>query len=251
MTELDLLDRSPADIDAPYPRFMDRPTSDAEWTERILTNIANPSMFGATPDTDPMAGELARLRAVDPPARSLGDEMVLLAAGLASAGALPIGIRAMGAGTAVFRGQTAEAEQVLNGLALSFRHRLGRNPDALELLRVLGIAPDVGINRAHGLGNVFRGRSPAQINRMFVQKRFATRGENPSEGIGGYVNPRNNRSYHIEPDSSVYREGIEYPHVDVNRLRHTLGAARLSKRKFPLGDKLYGKPKTSYIRDRG
>lgn len=141
MSDLDLVDRNPADIDAPYPALIDHPTSDAEWTNRIMAEIANPSMLGATPDTDPMAGEIARLRAVDPPIRSLGDEMVLFAAGLASGGLLPVGIRALPfagrfgqQGLASMRGLTAEAERKLAALARSFQDRLGRMPSGRELL---------------------------------------------------------------------------------------------------------------------
>lgn len=141
MTDLHLLDRNPADIDAPYPRLMHRPTSDAEWTERILAEIANPSMLGATPDTDPMASAIARLRAVDPPINNLGDEMVLFAAGLASGGSLPAAIRALPyAGRFAqqrllsMRGLTAEAERKLAAVARSFQDRLGRIPSGRELL---------------------------------------------------------------------------------------------------------------------
>lgn len=150
MTEFHVVDRNPADIATPYPRLMDRPTSDAEWTERILAEIANPSLLGATPDTDPMAGEIARLRAVDPPARNLGDEMVLFAAGLASGGTLPIGIRAMGSGTAAIRGLTAEAEQALSTYARSTMNRLGRMPTADEVLAYLKLGRHVieGVNHA-------------------------------------------------------------------------------------------------------
>jgi hypothetical protein len=96
-------------------------------TERILAEIANPSMLGATPDTDPMASAIARLRAVDPPINNLGDEMVLFAAGLASGGSLPAAIRALPyAGRFAqqrllsMRGLTAEAERKLAAVARSF-----------------------------------------------------------------------------------------------------------------------------------
>ncbi|MBL8706212.1 MAG: hypothetical protein JNM30_15280 [Rhodospirillales bacterium] len=141
LVEPDWLDRTLVDHEDAYRPDHARPTSDAEWTERILTNIANPSMFGATPDTDPMAGEIARLRAVDPPINNLGDEMVLFAAGLASGGSLPAAIRALPyAGRFAqqrllsMRGLTAEAERKLTALARSFQDRLGRMPSARELL---------------------------------------------------------------------------------------------------------------------
>ncbi len=153
MTDLDLiepdrLDRALVDHEDAYRPFHARPTSDAEWTERILAEIANPSLLGATPDTDPMAGSLARLRAVDPPIRSLGDEMVLLAAGPFVGRALPIAIRAIGSGTAAIRGLTAEAEQALAAYGRSMMNRYGRMPTTDEVLAYLKLGRHVieGIN---------------------------------------------------------------------------------------------------------
>lgn len=48
---------------------------------------------------------------------------------------------------------------------------------------------------------------------MFIKKGFETRGLDPLNGKGGYVNPKTGRSYHID-----YKNRFkEPPHVDVNR----------------------------------
>jgi len=174
VTQFDLLERNPADIDAPYPSFIDRPTSDAEWTDRIMAQIANPSLLGATPDTDPMAGERARLRAVDPPINNLGDEMVLFAAGLGTGGALPAALRALpyagrfaSQGLVSMRGLTAEAERKLAVLARSFQDRLGRMPSGRELLDAIdpvGLAVDAiadGLNDASAPPSDAQGWQPS------------------------------------------------------------------------------------------
>ena len=74
--------------------------------------------------------------------------------------------------------------------------------------------------------NPFVNKTPKQINKMFVNKGFELRGPDPMSGIGGYVNPKNGRSYHIDFSNSFN----EAPHVDVNRLRGYNGP--LGKRKF-------------------
>jgi hypothetical protein len=116
-------------------------------------------------------------------------------------------------------------------------HRLGRLPMVKELIEALGLPGDIGTNQAEGLGNPFRGRTPEQVNEMMQAKGFDPRGENPVTGRGGYVNPRNLRSYHIQPKPHTSREGTEFPHVDVNRLRTYRGP--LKKKKYPLGARLY------------
>ncbi len=76
-----------------------------------------------------------------------------------------------------------------------------------------------GLNAAKGLGNPFRGKSPAQIDEMFRRKGFDPRGPDPAGGKGGYVNPKTGRSYHIDKANNFG----EPPHVDVNRLRNYKG----------------------------
>lgn len=167
----------------------------------------------------------------------------MLAAGLGTARALPFAVRAGQQGAAVVRGLTTEAEKALSAMAQSVRNRLGRNPTYQEIIQGLGLAPDVGVNRSEGLGNPFKSRAPEQIDEMFQAKGFEPRGDDPISGIGGYQNPKNERSYHIQPDPMAVRKGIELPHVDVNRPRQFTRPGYegplQKKRKFPLGDKLY------------
>jgi hypothetical protein len=171
--------------------------------------------------------------------RNLDNEMVLLAAGLGGAGALARGLPyAAQIGRQGIASLTApSAEAAAAAVSRSFMHRLGRLPTARGLAQALGLAPDVGINQAEGLGNPFRGRTPEQIDEMFKANDFETRGKDPIGGKGGYVNPRTTRSYYIDPLARETGQGTEFPHVDVNRLRSYPGP--LEKKKYPLGDKLY------------
>jgi len=81
-----------------------------------------------------------------------------------------------------------------------------------------------------GLGNPFKGKSPAEIDEMFKAKGFTPRGPDPVSGRGGYVNPKTERSYHIDPNNPF----SELPHVDVNRLKTYRGP--LEKKKYFTGE---------------
>jgi len=76
--------------------------------------------------------------------------------------------------------------------------------------------------------NPFKGKTAAEIDQGFRNKGYSTSGPDPLNGKGGYINPRSNRSYHIDENNSFG----EPPHVDVNRLRTYKGP--LPKRKFPM-----------------
>lgn len=72
--------------------------------------------------------------------RSLGDEMVMLAGGIASMPwrALPVAIRMGQQGIASVRGLTPVAESAINAIEKSFRDRFGRGPTSKELVGALG-----------------------------------------------------------------------------------------------------------------
>jgi hypothetical protein len=78
-----------------------------------------------------------------------------------------------------------------------------------------------------GLGNAFKGKSAQEIHEMFIKKGYQPRGLDPLNGKGGYVNPKNGRSYHID---EANRFG-EAPHVDANRLPKN--TTELPKKKYP------------------
>jgi hypothetical protein len=61
---------------------------------------------------------------------------------------------------------------------------------------------------------------------MFRAKGFSPRGPDPVKGLGGFVDPKTGRSYHIDPQNSFG----EPPHVDVNRLKTYKGP--LDKKKY-------------------
>jgi RHS repeat-associated protein len=91
-----------------------------------------------------------------------------------------------------------------------------------------GAADQTGGAAGQGLGNPFKGKSPQQLDQMFRDKGFDPRGPDPASGKGGYVNPDNGRSYHIDPNN---RAG-EPPHVDVNRPKNYNGP--LDKKKYDM-----------------
>jgi len=118
--------------------------------EAILRLLDNPSVLGAmpgrvtTPNRYDLQGTPAGqewMRAVDPPARNLGDEMVMLAGGIASAPwrALPFGVRAAGQGITHLRALGNESQQAIDQIVRSFMNRLGRMPAERELIEALGL----------------------------------------------------------------------------------------------------------------
>ncbi|HKL85102.1 MAG TPA: RHS repeat-associated core domain-containing protein [Treponemataceae bacterium] len=82
--------------------------------------------------------------------------------------------------------------------------------------------------------NPFKGKTPAEIDKMFRTKGLEPVGPDPLSGLGGYKNLESGTSYHIDL-GGTYKKGTELPHVDVNRPK----GSSLPKRKFPLGDNLY------------
>lgn len=80
-----------------------------------------------------------------------------------------------------------------------------------------------------GLGNPFKNKTAEQIDIMFEKKGFGKSGTDPLKGKGGYINPKNGRSYHLDPKE--YNKYREENHVDVNRLKGYKGT--LDKKKLP------------------
>jgi len=80
-----------------------------------------------------------------------------------------------------------------------------------------------------GLGNPFKDKTPEEVEQMFKNKGFESKGPDPVNGKGGYRNPDTDRSYHLDPGGE-YKKGNEPPHVDVNRLK----PSKLPKKKYPL-----------------
>jgi|688.fasta_scaffold781638_2 hypothetical protein len=93
----------------------------------------------------------------------------------------------------------------------------------------LDLCSNAAKNAGKGLGNPFRGKTAAEIDEMFKAKGYELRGPDPLNGKGGYVIPKNQRSYHIDEANSFG----EAPHVDVNRLKAYKGAQE--KKKLEIG----------------
>lgn len=241
------------------------PRNDWERTEQIMRMLArDPSTVGSpaadaadyggypsslSPANESRRGAGTYRREYLPPEKprdainSLGDEMVMWAAGLGAGRALPFAVQMGQQGIAAIRGLTPHAEQAIAQTAQSWMNRLGRLPMAKELIDALGLPRDVGDNQAEGLGNPFRGRTPEQIDAMMQAKGFDPRGKDPIAGLGGYEDTKHQRSYHTQPEPSSSRGRTEFPHVDVNRppqfTRSGYRGPLKEKRKFPLGEKLY------------
>jgi hypothetical protein len=147
-----------------YPPRRYEPRSDSERTDYILSLLqsdpatlgspaADAADYGGAPSVWLAASESQRGAGVyrreylppDPPRdaiRSLGDEMVLLAAGLGGAGALarglPYAAQIGRQGIASLTALSAEAAEAAAAVSRSFMNRLGRLPTAKELVEALG-----------------------------------------------------------------------------------------------------------------
>lgn len=78
---------------------------------------------------------------------------------------------------------------------------------------ILGKASS-GVNNVKGLGNPFKGKTFIQIDDMFKNKGFTTKGIDPLNGKGSYFNPKTGTKYYLDK-GGMYKKGFENPHVDV------------------------------------
>ena len=65
--------------------------------------------------------------------------------------------------------------------------------------------------------NPFKGKTAKQIADMLDKKGFSRSGPSPETGIGGWVNKKTGRSYHIDYGINKHGIYIEPSHIDVNR----------------------------------
>ena len=86
------------------------------------------------------------------------------------------------------------------------------------------------VENAATVANPFKGKTAQKIEDMLTKKGYEPRGPDPLTGRGGYVNPQNGRSYHIDPANKFG----EPSHVDVNRLPKN--TPELPKKKYPFGE---------------
>ena len=77
-------------------------------------------------------------------------------------------------------------------------------------------APKWGLRKPDkGLGNPFKNSTIQEVEEALIRKGYTKTGPNPSEGLGGYINPKNKRSYHL--DHISFHNNREPSHIDVNR----------------------------------
>ncbi len=68
----------------------------------------------------------------------------------------------------------------------------------------------------------FINKNADELHEMFIKKGFDPHGLDPKNGLGNYINPKNERQYHIDPkDVGRYREPN---HVDISRLENYTGS---------------------------
>lgn len=121
------------------------------------------------------------------------------------------------------------AEHLINEAGISAATAVGAAVAAAVIAKVAQAAgKGAAKNAGKGLGNPFKGKSAQEVHDMFIKKGYQPRGPDPLNGKGGYVNPKNGRSYHIDEANSFG----EPPHIDVNRPR---GFDGLDKKKMPFG----------------
>jgi hypothetical protein len=158
--------------------------------------------------------------------RSLGDEMVMLAGGLAAMPwrALPIAIRVGRQGIASVRGLTEEAEAALNALGQSFRNRFGRGPTGRELTEALSPLTKGEPNPAEqdGLtgGSEPAGVSPSTSGRWPVSDALQALGEMQDRirGLGGRTfQTYTKRGLDEERYYSGMTSGTKSPYLNVAR----------------------------------
>jgi hypothetical protein len=99
----------------------------------------------------------------------------------------------------------------------------------------LSVVPETSAARF----NSFVGKSSAEIEQMFLNKRFQQRGPDPVNGFGGYVNPCIGRSFHIDLGGQ-YKKGFEAPHVVVSH-RTNFGISSIRNPSFSFERLLCGK----------
>ena len=74
----------------------------------------------------------------------------------------------------------------------------------------------------------FKNKNAQELDKMFRNKGFVPEGRDCLKGRGNYINPKNQRQYHIDPkDTGRYREPN---HIDVSRPKEHFGD--LSKKRF-------------------
>ncbi len=89
-----------------------------------------------------------------------------------------------------------------------------------------------GLFSGRSLGtNPFKGKNASQINKMFQKKGFKSRGPDPKNGKGDYLNPKTNRPYHNDANHPPGKP----PHVSVGRPENNpLARHKLPRREYNL-----------------
>ncbi len=62
----------------------------------------------------------------------------------------------------------------------------------------------------------FKDKTAQELHEMFIKKGFEPKGDDPMNGIGSYLNDKNQRKYHIDPKGTGRYN--EPNHVDVEHL---------------------------------
>jgi hypothetical protein len=71
--------------------------------------------------------------------------------------------------------------------------------------------------------SLFKGKTPEQVEHMFIDKGFTFLYRDPKTGSAAYRNPKTHRKYYLDNTGGgagkPFSEGMEYPHVDIYLFR--------------------------------
>jgi len=67
----------------------------------------------------------------------------------------------------------------------------------------------------------FKDKTAQALHEMFLKKGFRPTGRDPMQGYGSYVNPKNNRQYHIDPKNKLVQyRGPKEDRFAIGRYNH-------------------------------
>jgi len=141
------------------------------------------------------------------------DALQLSLDGLGMAPGVGIAFDLVNAGISVFRGNFVDAGLSLGCAIPGLGQGIGAGKIAVHATMFGAGIGKIGNGLSTG-SKFFRNKSFRQIDELFLKKGFISKGPDPLNGKGMYVNPRNGTKYYFDK-GGVYRKGVEGPHVDV------------------------------------
>jgi hypothetical protein len=89
--------------------------------------------------------------------------------------------------------------------------------------------------------SLFKGKTPAQVEQMFIDKGFTFLYRDPKTGSAAYRNPKTHRKYYIDNagggDGRMHKKGPENPHVDIYHFKVDAKGEPVMRNGIKLDDK--------------